>query len=424
MNNMNNRKMFAIVLAAAFLGVTAGTLINSPRAQASFWSNLLNGLTSHFTQPSTTTSTAGITQAPAAPYTPASSYEQQIVDAVKQATPAVVSIIISKDVPIIEQCPATNPFTNLPPQFQQFFGQSFNYTVPCQKGTQLQETGAGSGFIISPNGLILTNKHVVADATAQYTVILNNGKKYDATVLARDPQQDIALIKINAAGLPTLTLGDSSTLELGQTAIAIGNALGQFSNTVSVGVVSGLSRDITANGALYGSETINGVIQTDAAINPGNSGGPLLNLRGQVIGIDTAVVSGAQNIGFALPINSAKKDILQVESGGTIAMPYLGVSYVTVDSSVAAQDSLSVDYGALVQGGSGQPAVVPGSPAAKAGLQSGDIILSVNGVNVDQNNTLSALINQHKVGDTITLTVLRGSQTLTIKATLAQFPNL
>ena len=219
---------------------------------------------------------------PAALYAPTNDYEAAVIAAVKKASPAVVSIVISEQVPIVEQCPY-NPFGDLPPEFQQFFGNTPDMTQPCDTGkTQLQEVGGGSGFIISSDGLILTNKHVVSDTSASYTVITNDGKKYDATVLARDPSQDFAVVKIKATGLPTVSSGDSDGLELGQTAIAIGNALGQFSNTVSVGVVSGLERTVTASDQADGQqETIQGVIQTDAAINPGNSGGPLLNLAGR-----------------------------------------------------------------------------------------------------------------------------------------------
>jgi len=235
------------------------------------------------------------------------SYETQVVSAAKTASPAVVAITISKYVPIIEQCPY-NPFSNLPPEFQQFFGQNLQFYQPCQKGTKLQEVGGGSGFIISADGLILTNKHVVADTAAEYTVFTNDGKKYSAKVLARDPNIDIAVIKISASNLPTVKLGDSDSIQVGQTAIAIGNALGEFRNTVNVGVVSGLSRNITASGGGL-TETIYNVIQTDASINPGNSGGPLLNLRGEVMGINTAIAQNAQSIGFAIPINQVKEII-------------------------------------------------------------------------------------------------------------------
>ena len=240
-------------------------------------------------------------------------YESQVINAVKIASPAVVAITVSKYVPIIEQCPY-NPFSNLPPEFQQFFGQNLQFYQPCEKGTQLREVGSSSGFIISSDGLILTNKHVVQDAKAQYTVFTNDGKKYPAEVLARDSNIDIAVIKINASNLPKIKLGDSDSIQVGQTAIAIGNALGEFRNTVNVGVVSGLSRNITASGGGL-TETIYNFIQTDASINLGNSGGPLLNLRGEVMGINTAIAQNAQSIGFAIPINQVKKIISNALTG-------------------------------------------------------------------------------------------------------------
>ncbi len=356
-----------------------------------------------------------------ASYAPTIDYEQAVIRAVETASPSVVSIIISKDLPVLEQCPY-NPFANLPPEFQGLFGDNgTQFYTQCQKGTKLQEVGGGSGFIVSSSGLILTNKHVVEDAKAEYTVLMNDGKKYDAKVLARDPAQDLAIIKIDATGLPVVTLGDSNNIKLGQTAIAIGNALGEFRNTVSVGVVSGLARTVTAGGLSSGSsETLDNVIQTDAAINPGNSGGPLLNLKGEVIGIDTAVVSGAQNVGFAIPINRAKKDITSVIASGTIKTPYLGVRYVLVTAESAKSDNLPVDYGALIKSSSSGVGVESNSPAVKAGLKEGDIILEVNSVRVDNNNSLADLVQQHNVGDTITLKVQRGADTLTLTATLAE----
>ena len=195
-----------------------------------------------------------------------------------------------------------------------FFGQNFQFSQPCQKVTKLQEVGGGSGFIISANGLILTNRHVVADTAADYTIFTNDGKKYSAKVLARDPNIDIAVIKISASNLPTIKLGDSDSVQVGQTAIAIGNALGEFRNTVNVGIVSGLSRKITASGGGL-TETIYNVIQTDASINHGNSGGPLLNLRGEVMGINTAIAQNAQSIGFAIPINQIKEIISNALAG-------------------------------------------------------------------------------------------------------------
>jgi serine protease Do len=254
-------------------------------------------------------------------------------------------------------------------------------------------------------------------------VLTNDGKTYRATVLARDPNQDLAVLKIDATGLPTVTLGDSSNLQLGQTAIAIGNALGQFSNTVSVGVVSGLARTVTAGAPDTGAqETLHNVIQTDAAINPGNSGGPLLNLQGQVIGINSAVAENAQGIGFAIPINQAKQDITSVETTGNISAPYLGVRYEELDPTIASQNNLPVNFGAWVQGTNGQAAVTANSPAAKAGIQAGDIITAVNGTQLNASNDLGSIINQHKVGDTLTLTINRGGKEITAQVTLAQRP--
>ena len=357
-------------------------------------------------------------------YQPPLDYERAVIDAVKKASPAVVSITISKYVPIIEQCPYS-PFDNLPPNFRQFFGDGGNtFYTPCDTGKkELQEVGGGSGFIISSDGLILTNKHVVSDTKASYTVFTNDGKKYSAAVLARDPVQDLAVVKIDAENLSIIELGDSDQLELGQTVIAIGNALGEYRNTVSTGVVSGLSRTVTAGGAGFGQETIQGVIQTDAAINPGNSGGPLLNIRGQVIGINTAMASGAQSIGFAIPINRAKKDIESVKTSGEIQTAFLGVRYIAVTPDMAKKEKLSADYGALVRGGSDGPAVQPKSPADKAGLKAEDIILEVDGKKIDNSNLLGDVISQKNVGQSITLKINRDGKEMTVTATLEKRPS-
>ncbi|MCL4405377.1 MAG: trypsin-like peptidase domain-containing protein [Patescibacteria group bacterium] len=359
------------------------------------------------------------------PYSANTDYEQAVISVAKDLTPSVVSVVISKNLPVIEQCPY-NPFADLPPQFQNLFGGGSQYYTNCQNGTSLQQVGSGSGFVISSDGYILTNKHVVEDSSAQYTVLTNDGKKYAAKVVAEDPTQDIAIIKINATNLTPVNLGDSNSVQLGETSIAIGNALGEYRNTVSVGTISGLSRTITAGDQMTSSsETLTNVIQTTSAINPGNSGGPLLNLKGQVIGIDTAVDTGAQSVGFAIPINDAKKDIASVLATGTIETPYLGVRYVPVTPALVTADNLAVDHGALIEGdANGDPAVMSNSPAQKAGLQLGDVIISVNGISIDdQNNTLSALIESHNVGDTVTLQVQRGKNVLTVKVTLAKYPS-
>ncbi len=428
--NSGNKKTLGVIAGILVIGLLLGVAISAPQARANVFTDFFSKLFSPFVgQPPSTSSSAntatGVGVSSSVPlYQPVIDYEQAVVNAVKKASPAVVSIIISKNVPIVEQCPY-NPFGNVPPEFQQFFGNDFQgLTQPCDTGkTQLQEVGGGSGFIISSDGLILTNKHVVSDSSASYTVIMSDGTKYDATVLARDSNQDLAVVKIKATGLPTVTLGDSDSLELGQTAIAIGNALGEFSNTVSVGVISGLARTVTASAPDTGTqETIQGVIQTDAAINPGNSGGPLVNLRGEVIGINTAIASNAENIGFAIPVNRAKHDISSVKTSGELQTPYLGVRYLAVTPDIATQQKLPVDYGALVRGSDKGPAVEPNSPAAKAGIQAEDIILSVNGQKIDSSHDLGTVISQFNVGDTVTLVVNRGGQQITLTATLAQRP--
>ena len=236
----------------------------------------------------------------------AKSEDQLLTDAVSKVTPAVVSIVISKDVPNLSVT-YQNPFGDDP------FFQDFGFQVPVyqQNGTTHQKIGAGSGFLITANGYILTNKHVVFDNAADYTVLLANGKQQTAKVIYKDPNNDIAVVKIDGNNYAHLTFGDSSGLKLGQTAIAIGNALGEYNNSVSVGIISGLNRTIQASGE-NGVETLDGVIQTDAAINPGNSGGPLIDLDGNVVGINVATVQGSNSISFSIPINTIKSIVNSV----------------------------------------------------------------------------------------------------------------
>ena len=416
-------KILGILLAVAAVVIIVG---EAGVVRASVWGDLWNSITSPFkngTLPNVETDSSAENKNPVPLYKPAGDYENAVVAAVKKASPAVVAITISKNVPVLESCPGTSPFSDLPLEFRQFFGDMPQFSVPCDKGKkQLQEVGGGSGFIITSEGLIITNKHVASDKTASYTVFTSEGEKHEATIVAIDPTQDLAVLKISGNGFPTVTLGDSDSIELGQTAIAIGNALGEFRNTVSVGVISGLSRTITASGSSVGAETLAGVIQTDAAINPGNSGGPLLNLRGEVIGINTAMANGAQSIGFAIPINRAKRAISSVKTNGEIQVAYLGVRSMTITADLAKKQNLAVDSGALVRGGDDGPAIAKDSPAEKAGLLAEDIILEVNGKKIDENNPLFSLISEYNPGDTATLKINRGGKEVELKVVLGKRP--
>lgn len=404
--------VLSLILFAGVLGGIAGGAFAPSFASA----NLLDDLKTFFGIPAPVetgpapTSTESVPTPPVPLYRPVIDYEEAVVRAVETASPSVVSIVISKDVPVIEQCPY-DPFGGLPPEYRQFFGDGFGgFTTPCERGTERREVGGGSGFLVSTDGLIVTNKHVVSDTSADYTVFTSNGTKYQAEVVARDPLQDLAVLKIAGGTFTPARLGDSDALKLGQTAIAIGNSLGEFRNTVSVGVISGLARNITASGQGVETALIQGVIQTDAAINPGNSGGPLLNLKGEVVGINVAVASGAENIGFAIPVNRAKRAIESVKTTGTIEAPYLGVRYAMTAE------------GALVRGTEEGPGVIPNSPAAVAGIRADDVIAAMNGEKLDEENPLGAVIQKYGVGDTVTLTVRRGEATLAILVTLGARP--
>ncbi|MBI3888128.1 trypsin-like peptidase domain-containing protein, partial [Candidatus Microgenomates bacterium] len=225
--------------------------------------------------------------------------ESVTINVVKKVTPAVVTVGITKSQPILNFNPS-DPFG---------FFQS-----PAQQGTSQIKQDIGSGFVVKSDGLVVTNKHVVADTAAKYRVITSDNKSFDVVKIYRDPNNDLAILKINANGLPTVDLGDSSKLQVGQFTLAIGTALGEFRSTVTTGVLSGIGRSITAGTPFEGSEQLNNILQTSAAINPGNSGGPLLNSAGQVIGVNVAVASDAQNIGFALPVNMLKDSLTTFET--------------------------------------------------------------------------------------------------------------
>jgi S1-C subfamily serine protease len=343
--------------------------------------------------------------------------ESAVTASVEKASPAVVSIIVSKDIPKIQD------FFSDPFGFDPFFNPFGSGQQQNQGETEKQEIGGGSGFIISKDGLIVTNRHVVSDQSAEYTVMTNDEKKYSAKVMAIDPSNDVAILKIEAGNnLPVLGLGDSGSLKIGQTVIAIGNSLGEFRNTVSKGIISGLKRNVTAGDGFGQAETLSEVIQTDAAINPGNSGGPLLNISGQVIGVNVAMAQGAENIGFALPINLVKKDIESVKTKGKIVQPYIGVRYIPITEEIQKANNLPYDYGALVLRGQQITdfAVVPGSPADKAGIVENDIILEINGQKIDDKNQFSDQIAKFNVGDTISLKVWSKGEEKTVQVKLEE----
>lgn len=353
-------------------------------------------------------------------YKPVLDYEKAVMNVVEKESPAVVSIIISKDVPVFEQVYLNPNEFGIPPEFQDFF--QFNFPQLKQKGTENKKIGGGTGFIISRDGMILTNKHVVSDKDAQYAIYLNDGKKFNGRVLALHPIDDLAIIKIEASNLPNLYLGTSDNLKLGQTAIAIGNALGEFQNTVSVGVISGLKRSIIASDNGGTVEKLEGLIQTDAAINPGNSGGPLLNLRGEVIGINTAIVSGAQNISFTIPINRAKQMVDEIKHKGKIEVPFLGVKYIPINETIQKKFNLPFDYGAYIYTDGKANPIISGSPAEKSGLKEKDIILEAGGQKITFQNSLAQIITSKKTGQKLNLKIYRNKSILMIEVVLSALP--
>ncbi|MGC8981625.1 MAG: S1C family serine protease [Minisyncoccia bacterium] len=418
---MKKRISLVIVTALIMLIVTFNVVLAENNINLQNFLNLLKNIFKNNTTTLDLKSVENVFQN-TPEYKSSCSCEDLVINTVEKTSPAVVSIIISKDVPIFEKY-YIKPFNeeNLPDEFKQFF--EFEIPQYRQKGYEKKEIGGGTGFIISPNGLIATNKHVVSDKDAEYTVYLNDGRKFKAQVVALHPVDDLALIKVNANNLPYLTLGDSDKIKLGQTVIAIGNALGEFRNTVSVGVVSGLKRNITASDEYGNIERLEGMVQTDAAINRGNSGGPLINLKGEVIGINTAIVSGAENIGFAIPINKLKRMINELSTKGKIEVPFLGVRYILIDEEVKNKFKLPFDYGAYIYSNDPQkPAVIKDSPADKAGLKEKDIILEVDNQKVTLQNTLASMITSRKVGDTINLKVWRNGSIIFLKAVLAPLP--
>lgn len=314
--------------------------------------------------------------------------ENAVISVVEKVSPSVVAIGVTRRV--------INPFDP--------------FTLPKKENSTI-----GTGFLVSDKGIIVTNKHVVSEPGVRYTVVTKDNQKYEIRKIYRDPILDLAIVQVDTSGLKPLELGDSSKLKVGQTVIAIGNALGRFTNTVTTGVVSGLGRAVVAGDPFGGSlERLDNLIQTDAAINPGNSGGPLLNLAGQIIGVNVATTEGAENIGFAIPINSVKALVDEFVQKGSVSRPFLGIRYRFITKDVAILNE--VPQGAFIQ------EVVEGGPAEKSGVKDGDIITKINNQSVDSENKIAETIQKSSIGQRLELTIWRDGKEIKVTAVLDKLP--
>jgi len=330
--------------------------------------------------------------------------QEATIRAIDRVIPAVVSIIIYDKENLV----------------------TIDFSTGQQQTTnQRQQIGSGTGFIVTADGLILTNRHVVEAAdpkTAEYRIILNTGKEYYAQLIGTDPIKDLAILKIFDKDLPYVELGNSDQLQIGTTVVAIGNALGRYQNSATKGIVSGLGRSITASDQTGNAEVLDNVIQTDAEINPGNSGGPLIDLTGKVVGVDSAIDQAGESIGFAIPINDAKITINSVEQKGRVIRPSLGLRYLMLTPTIAQDNKLPRQSGAwVVKGDNGEPAVLPGSAADKAGIEEGDIIFEINAIKIDGKATLLSVVQKYKPGDKIGLKIQRGDKTIIKVVQLDEF---
>ncbi|MBI4812735.1 trypsin-like peptidase domain-containing protein [Candidatus Falkowbacteria bacterium] len=330
--------------------------------------------------------------------------QEATIRAINKVMPAVVSIMI--------------------------YDQNESVLINLGEGTQeikkeKVQKGSGTGFLISSDGLILTNKHVVnvaKEETAEYKVILNSGKQYYAQLIGKDPINDLAVLKIFDKNLSYVELGDSDKLEIGTTVIAIGNTLGRYQNSATKGIVSGLGRSIAASDQSGNAEALDNVIQTDAEINLGNSGGPLINLEGKVVGVNVAIDEAGSSIGFAILINDAKPVIRTVRQTGRIVRPRLGVRYIMLTPEIAEEKGLKRTGGAwIAAGANGEAAVLSDSPAQKGGLAAGDIIFEINGVKLEEKNTLLSVVQRYKPGDKIGLKIQRGDKIIIRTVQLDEF---
>ncbi len=330
--------------------------------------------------------------------------QEATIRAINKIIPAVVSIIV--------------------------YDQETIYILDLMTGQQTQQTskvekGSGTGFLISADGLILTNKHIAnagKEGTAEYRIILNSGKQYYAQLIGKDPLNDFAILKIFDKNLPYVNLGDSDKLQLGSTVMAIGNALGRYQNSVTKGIVSGIGRSLIASDQAGNAEALDNVLQTDAGINQGNSGGPLIDLLGNVVGINVAIDQGGSSIGFAIPINDARPVIKSVKEVGRIVRPRLGVRYIMLTPQIAQDNKLSQNSGAWIKKSQdGTPAILPGSPAEKGGILAGDIIIEINAIKIENKNTLISVINKYKPGNRIGLRIVRDGKIIVKIVVLDEF---
>ena len=330
--------------------------------------------------------------------------QEATIRAINKIIPAVVSIIV--------------------------YDQETIYILDLMTGQQTQQTskvekGSGTGFLISADGLILTNKHIAnagKEGTAEYRIILNSGKQYYAQLIGKDPLNDFAILKIFDKNLPYVNLGDSDKLQLGSTVMAIGNALGRYQNSVTKGIVSGIGRSLIASDQAGNAEALDNVLQTDAGINQGNSGGPLIDLLGNVVGINVAIDQGGSSIGFAIPINDARPVIKSVKEVDRIVRPRLGVRYIMLTPQIAQDNKLSQNSGAWIKKSQdGTPAILPGSPAEKGGILAGDIIIEINAIKIENKNTLISVINKYKPGNRIGLRIVRDGKIIVKIVVLDEF---
>jgi serine protease Do len=340
--------------------------------------------------------------------------ESATIAVVERVTPAVVSIIVKKsreDLLNSDSAYYYSPF---------FISNEFT----DEEVSELVEVSSGTGFFVTEDGYLLTNRHVVDSENASFFVMTSDDQELSAELIGVDPFKDIAVLKVEGEGFSTVTLADSDNIRIGQTVIAIGNTLSEFRNTVTKGVVSGINRRVIAGSSIH-SEVIEKAIQTDAAINPGNSGGPLINLLGEVIGINTAVSYQGESIAFAIPINEAKRAIADVQNHGRIVRPWLGVRYVLVVTEDLGNVDIDFDVGALVVAGDqpGDVAVFEGSPADESGIQEGDVILAVNGAYLTQDLALAESLSLYHPGDEVTLTILREENLIEILVILDEYSN-